>query len=252
MSQIVRLLGTAGLLLLFSPPAALAQATATDAAAAIVDGYGAGAAATAADAAADATIAAQRGSTYGIANGRASPAAVPRTAPAASRQLGGVLSGVLGSYLGSNVAGPREADLGEIVGSVIRNATQVDGARSYQAPPDVRRGNLPAARSPGGSSSQLDSDVRWIRRPDGRDVVRYYPDRAARLGIRGTATMHCSVTASGYLENCTIASESPAGHDFGNALVRMHRLFRAEPMTIGEPGSDRIIPIQIRFGPAIG
>ncbi len=144
MSQMVRLLATAGLLLLFSPPAALAQATATDAAAAIVDGYGEGAAATAADAAADATIAAQRGSTYGRANSRASSAAVPRTAPTASRQLGGVLNGVLGSYLGSNGAGLGEADLGAIVGSVIRNATQVDGVKSYQAP-YVRGANLPAA-----------------------------------------------------------------------------------------------------------
>lgn len=239
MSQVVRGLATAGLLLFFLPSAALAQ-PAQDAAA------------TAAEAAADATMAAQRASTYGGASSRAPSTAIPRAAPGASRQLGGVLSGVLGSYLGSSVGGgPHGSDIGTIVGSAIRNATQIEGAKNYPAHPYVAGHNLPGARSSTSSNYQVGDDVRWIRRPDGRDVARYYPDEAARLGIRGTATMHCSVTASGNLENCAIASETPAGHGFGNALVRMHRLFRAEPMTIGEPGS-RIIPIQIRFAPAIG
>lgn len=88
----------------------------------------------------------------------------------------------------------------------------------------------------------------WRRRPSGEDLARYYPDRAARMEVEGSATISCSVTARGTLESCSIVSETPDNMGFGDAAMRMSRLFQMRPQTRdGQPVSGGTVRIPIRF-----
>jgi protein TonB len=90
----------------------------------------------------------------------------------------------------------------------------------------------------------------WLRRPSAEDLERYYPERASRMNLEGRASISCTVHARGTLEGCSVASESPDDAGFGDAAIRMSRLFKMRPMTRdGSPvGGGRItIPISFRL-----
>jgi protein TonB len=88
----------------------------------------------------------------------------------------------------------------------------------------------------------------WLDRPSGAEISRYYPDRAARLGVEGRALINCRVSAQGRLEACVVAHESPADQDFGQAAMQMSRHFKMRPMTRdGVAVAGGTISIPIRF-----
>jgi protein TonB len=88
----------------------------------------------------------------------------------------------------------------------------------------------------------------WLRRPSAAEIARYYPDRAARLGVEGRALISCGVSAEGRLEACVVAEEKPADQGFGDAAVKMSRHFVLRPMTRdGVAVSGGTIRIPIRF-----
>ncbi|WP_312165205.1 energy transducer TonB [Phenylobacterium sp.] len=88
----------------------------------------------------------------------------------------------------------------------------------------------------------------WLRLPSGQDIARYYPDRAQRMNVEGRAVLGCTVTSNGALENCRVVSEEPADQGFGEAAMKMSRLFRMRPMTRdGEPVAGGAVRIPIRF-----
>jgi protein TonB len=88
----------------------------------------------------------------------------------------------------------------------------------------------------------------WIRKPTGEDIARVYPPRAASAGIRGRMVMKCGVTAEGRLADCTIVEETPPDEHFGDAGLRLSRLFRMRPLTKdGLPISGGTISIPIQF-----
>lgn len=77
-------------------------------------------------------------------------------------------------------------------------------------------------------------------------MARYYPDRAQRLEMEGRATIRCTVTAKGLLQSCVVVSESPADAGFGDAALKLSRLFKMKPKTQdGAPvdGGEVTIPI---------
>jgi protein TonB len=68
------------------------------------------------------------------------------------------------------------------------------------------------------------------------------------LGKEGQATITCSVKANGTVENCNIDSESPEGMGFGNAAVRLSKLFKMKPQTSdGQPVEGAKVSIPIAF-----
>lgn len=88
----------------------------------------------------------------------------------------------------------------------------------------------------------------WLRLPSGDDINRYYPDRAQRMEVEGRVTLNCSVTAKGTLESCSISNEDPNNMGFGDAAMRMTRLFKMRPQTKdGQPVSGGQVRIPIRF-----
>ncbi|MBN9319008.1 MAG: energy transducer TonB [Caulobacterales bacterium] len=90
----------------------------------------------------------------------------------------------------------------------------------------------------------------WLRRPGAEDYSRYYPDRAQRTETNGSATLRCIVTATGTLQNCEVVSETPADYGFGDAALRLSRLFKMRPQTSdGNPveGGQVTIPLTFRM-----
>jgi len=90
----------------------------------------------------------------------------------------------------------------------------------------------------------------WVRRPSGEDLERYYPERAQRMEVEGRASISCTVDARGTLQNCSVASETPSDAGFGDAALRMSKLFKMRPMTKdGSPvdGGKIVIPIAFRL-----
>ncbi|GAM98825.1 periplasmic binding protein tonB [alpha proteobacterium U9-1i] len=72
------------------------------------------------------------------------------------------------------------------------------------------------------------TDPDWIERP--RDLERYYPRRAMRMGIEASVTLDCLVGTDGRL-SCTVLSESPPNWGFGEAAQRIASEHRMRPAT---------------------
>jgi protein TonB len=88
----------------------------------------------------------------------------------------------------------------------------------------------------------------WTQRPNADDLARYYPERAQRTETAGRATISCTVTAKGTLSNCSVVSEDPADMGFGDAAMKMSKLFKMRPKTQdGAPVEGGQVQIPIRF-----
>ena len=68
----------------------------------------------------------------------------------------------------------------------------------------------------------------WKAKPNGNDIARYYPDRAARAGQAGWTVIECQTEATGAMKSCQVLGEAPAGADFGAAGLALSRLFKLD------------------------
>jgi TonB family protein len=87
----------------------------------------------------------------------------------------------------------------------------------------------------------------WLLQPSAGDFARLYPDAAIRAHLSGRAVLSCKFDATGRLGDCKVLSESPPGHEFGEAALRMAALFRAAPKVCGGhsiEGREFRLPIQ--------
>ena len=88
----------------------------------------------------------------------------------------------------------------------------------------------------------------WTAKPTGADVARYYPERAQRLEKTGNVTLQCSVTAKGTVSGCSVLSEDPSDFGFGDAAIKLSRLFKMKPKTLdGAPVEGGTVRIPLSF-----
>ncbi|MES1156211.1 MAG: energy transducer TonB [Alphaproteobacteria bacterium] len=119
-------------------------------------------------------------------------------------------------------------------------------------PPDITAPPTPtpipvAVDPPPAPPSPILTGVTWTQRPNGADFSRFFPPRALDRGMEGTVTLDCLVSADGHI-SCTVASEDPPGWGFGDASLRISRLFRLAPQTAdGRQTSGGRIHVPIRW-----
>jgi protein TonB len=90
----------------------------------------------------------------------------------------------------------------------------------------------------------------WSKKPDSSDMERYYPDRAQRMNTGGLVRMSCNVTATGQLSGCSVESETPPDFGFGDAALKLSKLFKMRPMTAdGQPVGGSMVIVPIKFVP---
>lgn len=70
------------------------------------------------------------------------------------------------------------------------------------------------------------NDPVWLRAPSFEDLATAYP-RGGR-GEEGYVVFHCRAASSGGLYDCTILKETPVGHGFGRAALKLKPLFRLD------------------------
>ena len=68
------------------------------------------------------------------------------------------------------------------------------------------------------------------------------------MNIEGRAVIHCSVDARGQLNACSVVSEEPETAGFGEAAMKLSKLFKMKPQTKdGAPVDGGQINIPIAF-----
>jgi TonB family protein len=83
----------------------------------------------------------------------------------------------------------------------------------------------------------------WLRKPTGQDMANYYPEKAQRDAVSGRGIIDCDVTAKGLLDHCRVVDDFPAGYAFGEAALKLGRIFRLDPKTVdvADPARNRVI-----------
>ena len=90
----------------------------------------------------------------------------------------------------------------------------------------------------------------WSQAPGFDELAAAYPAEGG--GIEGYAVAHCKMDATGALNHCMIAKETPIGHGFGKAAVALAPRFRvsAAVMASAPKGAPVEVDVPIRFPPA--
>jgi TonB family protein len=89
----------------------------------------------------------------------------------------------------------------------------------------------------------------WAKVSNSISFARFYPKAAARARIHGHVDLACVVQLDGAAD-CLVTSEDPPGLGFGDAALKISRLFRFIPMQRdGVPVAGGRINIPINFAP---
>jgi TonB family protein len=87
--------------------------------------------------------------------------------------------------------------------------------------------------------------LHWLRKPSGEDIAAAYPQRAKDQAVSGRILLECQTTAGGSFSSCTILSVAPDDFGFGEAALKLSRLFRLDPKQDGVVLEGGVIQIPI-------
>ena len=108
----------------------------------------------------------------------------------------------------------------------------------FAAWPRPRPGPPPAARRP-----SVITNPSWATRPSPE-----YPALAITNGVtEGRTTLQCVVNPDGWLSNCQIIDETPAGHGFGQATLAAAARARISPRTVDGAAVGSRVQFTVRF-----
>lgn len=68
----------------------------------------------------------------------------------------------------------------------------------------------------------------WRLTPSGNDIARYYPPAAERANLGGWTVVECLTQPTGKLDACKVLGEGPTGAGFGEAGLKLTRLFQLD------------------------
>ena len=104
---------------------------------------------------------------------------------------------------------------------------------------------LTVAPSPAPATEPPAAAPQFIRIPSSNDILMAYPREAFRNGLRGAVVLDCASGQNGGLSDCRVVSESPAGHRFGLAALRLSSRYRLQPSSPEAPSKNAK---RVRFG----
>lgn len=91
----------------------------------------------------------------------------------------------------------------------------------------------------------------WTRRPDAMDLERLYP-RGVH-GITANVLAECLIDDEGKFTTCTIGRETPASLGFGDATMKLSKLFRMKLIDAdGAPVAGRKLQLPVRWDAGFG
>ena len=123
--------------------------------------------------------------------------------------------------------------------------------RALAAPLDAANPGRAAAPTSSAPAALIDPD--WKTMPSARDIGGYFPDRALRLAISGSATVRCTVGQGGDLVGCWVAAETLPATGFGAALLLLSTVVQLKPTAKdGSPAVGRPYALQGAFDARTG
>ena len=126
-----------------------------------------------------------------------------------------------------------------------QGATEGADGVAEVAPVDINASDYVEGRGPKVEKPQ------WIRKPSGQAVNKAYPMEAQRRNLGGRVMLSCLVTDKGFVVDCKVIGETPAGIGFGQAAVYLSRYFQMKPETSdGHPVGGATVRIPLSFTPA--
>jgi TonB family protein len=91
---------------------------------------------------------------------------------------------------------------------------------------------------------------KWVKRPSGDDLARFYPPGAVSSNTEGLVILECQVQPDGHLATCSVAKEDPEKQDFGDAALKLVTKLQID-VTRGPglkaPGKLINIPVRFQF-----
>jgi hypothetical protein len=89
----------------------------------------------------------------------------------------------------------------------------------------ARRAN---AEAPPSAKTVEASDLQWARRPADADMAMYFPLRGKELSKSASTRVRCELHQDGTLGACALQGETPVGYGFGDASLRVVKLYQAQ------------------------